>query len=91
MKMNERISVSLNKIIDSCAHCGKCQEECMFLKELGVAPWEFAEDLIRGVQGEDPTPLYSCNLCGICEEICPEGINLGDLFLLLRQERMRRI
>lgn len=63
----------------------------MFLKEFGVVPWEFAESLIRGVQGEDPALLYSCNLCGICEEICPEGINLGDLFLLLRKERMKRI
>jgi Fe-S oxidoreductase len=89
--MNTQISTFLNKILDSCTQCGKCQEECLFLKEFEVAPWKFAESLIRGEQEEDPALLYSCNLCGICEEICPESINLGNLFLLLRQERMESI
>ena len=51
--MNRQISTFLNKILDSCTQCGKCQEECLFLKEFDVAPWKFAESLIRTEQEEE--------------------------------------
>jgi len=30
--------------------------------------------------------LYSCNICGLCEELCPVGINIGELILDLRRD-----
>ena len=30
--------------------------------------------------------VYQCTLCGLCQEVCPSGIMLRDLWLSLRQD-----
>ena len=39
------------------------------------------EDYFR----ENPKIPYSCNLCELCEKVCPQGINVGQICLTLRQ------
>ena len=76
----------LEEVSQACIQCGKCQDECVFLKEFNIDPKTFAENLLKQGHIEDPALIYSCNLCGICGEICPAEIDLKRIFLLLREE-----
>ena len=35
------------------------------------------------------TSVFRCSLCGDCEEVCPAGLPLKDLWLALREELSR--
>lgn len=89
-KTDNQLINFVDEVFHSCTQCGKCKEECVFLKEFNVDPKTFAEDLHKQGYRGDPTLLYSCNLCGTCEEICPAAIDLKRLFILLREERIKK-
>lgn len=74
------------KIIENCTECGLCVEECEFLKQNCDTPKELAERFEQGYFREKPIIPYSCNLCDLCKEVCPLDLNLGDMFLEIRQE-----
>lgn len=47
--------------------------------------------LFAGASGEETLKIYSetvyrCTLCGRCQEVCPSGISLKDIWLSLRQD-----
>ncbi len=88
--MNKQLSTLLEKILHACTQCGKCKEECLFLKEFDLEPKELAEKLFKEERLDDVSLVYSCNLCGICKEVCPEDIDLSILFLLLREEKIKK-
>lgn len=73
-------------VLQRCTNCLRCHEACIFLREYGVEPRAMVERLVAGRELDDRSLIYSCNLCGACQEICPEGIDLSRMFLLLREE-----
>lgn len=90
-KTGQHFSLVAEEISRTCTKCGLCKEECLFLKTFQIEPKEFAESLTeKSADNLDLSLIFACNLCGTCEEVCPEGISLKDLFLLLRQERLKK-
>ena len=76
----------LENIIEKCTECGLCVEECEFLKQLCQFPTELAQKFKLGYFREKPDIPYSCNLCDLCQKVCPEGLNIGNMCLELRQQ-----
>lgn len=66
----------LNKLTESCIHCGRCTETCAFLKKYGL-------DLQRF--GEHPELAYHCFLCSSCSRVCPRKIDGREVALQLRR------
>lgn len=55
-----------------------------FLDVLGREP-QLAPEALKSYG----TSVFRCTLCGDCEEVCPAGLPLKDLWLSLREELAR--
>lgn len=67
-------------------HCSLCVDECEFLSEWCRTPKDIARRVIENADApETLRMIYSCNLCGLCGEICPEGLDTGELLRLARK------
>lgn len=65
--------------IESCIACGICLEDCEFLSSVCDGGEEIPEKFRVESLKEDPVIPYSCNLCDLCQEVCPEDLNIGDI------------
>ncbi|XPV76558.1 MAG: (Fe-S)-binding protein [Desulfovibrio sp.] len=72
----------INTISTKCTACGKCVSGCNFLKEHGN-PAQIAASFRTGKML--PETPFECSLCGLCDNICPEKLDLHSFFHLLRQ------
>lgn len=69
--------------------CDACYRACDLMHYFRKFPKRIAEEIHLSVypgtldgNGTLATRLMStCNQCGLCREVCPEGIDTGDLFL----------
>ncbi len=78
------------KILEKCTECGLCTENCEFLSKYSSdTPRELAMKFAAGYSREKPLIPYSCNMCGLCQEICPEELNIGKMCLDLREELVK--
>ena len=65
--------------------CRTCVKNCSYLDEYCHTP----KDLARGFESLDDggrVVPYSCNLCGLCGEVCPEELDVARLCLETREE-----
>ncbi|MBI5843813.1 MAG: (Fe-S)-binding protein [Deltaproteobacteria bacterium] len=60
-----------------CNRCGKCVTACGFLAENGPPG-----SIVAGPDAADMA--FSCMVCGLCTELCPEGLDPASVFLALR-------
>ncbi len=73
------------KIVKQCTDCGACVKRCLFLSHYCDSPKELAKRFTRNPLENIDIP-YTCSLCGLCEKVCPENLNPGDMFLEIRQK-----
>jgi len=66
-----------------------CVESCQFLKNNCKTPGELAERLRKGQFRDDPIVPYSCNLCNLCQKVCIRGLDIGKMFLEVRQQMVQ--
>ncbi len=68
--------------------CSQCVENCTFLKHYvrGFPPTarEMAQLLAERGAAEPVIP-YSCQVCGLCEAVCPQGLDVGAACLEVRE------
>ncbi|MBN2123595.1 MAG: (Fe-S)-binding protein [Deltaproteobacteria bacterium] len=77
------------RIADACVDCGICAEDCQFLADWSGTPRELAESFVKGETGNDPRIAYACSLCGLCQVLCPEDLNVGKMCLEFREDLVR--
>jgi len=74
----------------SCSGCGLCLLVCPVWRrehDIGLTPLARAKALQHGAAAADiAASIQSCTLCGACEPVCPEGINLVAMTLDLRRQ-----
>ncbi|HWQ18574.1 MAG TPA: (Fe-S)-binding protein [Methanotrichaceae archaeon] len=75
-----------DKILERCIECGLCVKECDFLQRHCESPRDLAESFKAGKHRTSPEIPYSCNLCGLCEVRCPEGLNVGKMCFEARHQ-----
>ncbi|MFC1869746.1 FAD-dependent oxidoreductase [Chloroflexota bacterium] len=66
--------------------CKLCVKDCEFLQLYCQTPKELAEKFNAGYFREKPVIPYSCNLCELCKEVCPEDLCSGDMCLEIREK-----
>ena len=78
---------------DGC-DCDICFRNCIFMQEFNKYPEKIISDAYETV---NPTSylvkslvatrmLSSCSDCGLCRQLCPEGIDIGSMLMASRQE-----
>jgi glutamate synthase (NADPH) small chain len=70
--------------------CMECVKVCEYLKHYGRYPKKYVQEIYNNlsiVKGERKanTFINSCSLCGLCGEVCPNDLNMGDLNRQARQ------
>ena len=66
-------------------HCGICVKECRFLQLHGT-PGEISNSYLKTAHSSGIHEAYSCNLCGLCESVCPLGLECSQAFLEMRRK-----
>lgn len=71
--------------VQSCSRCGICIDTCQVMNSLGLNKIQSVYFLrsIRENTVNDEN-LFTCMLCGRCENACPVGIRLSDLRITQR-------
>jgi NADPH-dependent glutamate synthase beta subunit-like oxidoreductase len=70
-------------------HCDACVRECDFLAEHCRSPRELARRVADDLEGAR-SMVYSCALCSLCAEVCPERLDIGTMLLEARRELVNR-
>lgn len=71
------------ELVEKCTDCGACVKNCLFLRENCESPKEIAEETLKNPFGNIER-TYSCNMCALCEKVCPEKLSPAGMF---REER----
>ena len=78
----------IKKISNECIRCNKCLDECGFIRKHGKP-----KDIADKCNAQDSVNLeiaFECSLCGLCEAVCPAGINPVSMFLEMRREAVKK-
>jgi Fe-S oxidoreductase len=71
--------------VSSCSRCGICVDACQINQSLGMNTIQSVY-FLRSIRENnvDDEKLFTCMLCGRCENVCPVGIQLSDLRITQR-------
>jgi len=70
--------------------CMECVKVCEYLAHFGGYPKKYLRQIynnlaiVKGTRQAN-TLINSCSLCGLCAEVCPEGLNMADVCREARQ------
>ncbi len=73
-------------------HCLHCVESCELLKQNHAYPKKYINDVYQSLNLVEKfsesickRQIYSCSLCGQCQTVCPESIDMGSVYLQARR------
>jgi len=76
------------EIRDACNGCSICKKECAFLSEYGNP------GTIAKLSQTDPDRwqaiAFECSLCGLCNAVCPKGLDPSGMFLDFRRQAVAK-
>lgn len=75
----------LAEMASRCTDCRACVRHCAFLQQHG-SPGIIATALLQ--TAADCQIAYACSLCGLCQAVCPEGLDPCALFLAMRRHQV---
>ncbi len=83
----------IDEIYEKCTEkqCKKCVSVhfCQFLKNYCETGGELAEKFKNGEFDKNPVVPYSCNLCGLCEKVCPQNLDIGQMCQEVREKMVQ--
>lgn len=75
--------------------CLECVKVCEFLAHYRSYPKRYVREvynnlsIVMGIHHANKM-INSCSLCGLCEEVCPNNLNMGQIIHEARKEMVRR-
>lgn len=71
--------------------CMECVKVCEYLRSYGRYPRKYLREIYNNlsiVKGERKSNQFinSCSLCGLCAEVCPEGLGMAPVIREARQD-----
>ena len=77
--------------------CLECVKSCVFLQRYGSYPKQYVRQISNSLilspgmgYRASKTMIDSCALCGLCAEVCPNGLDMGDVCLRARRELVEK-
>jgi NADPH-dependent glutamate synthase beta subunit-like oxidoreductase len=69
--------------------CRECVKACGYLERHFSSPLDLTATL-SNLHDENRFIPYACNLCGLCAQVCPEGLDIGAVILAARDQLVTR-
>lgn len=69
----------LDSLLQGCTRCGLCRDVCIVEKLGGHSITSF-------LCGDDDYSAWLCSSCWLCQEICPEGVDIHAIMMEKRHE-----
>ncbi len=75
--------------------CLECVKACEYLAHFKGYPRKYLRDInhnlkmVMGVHTANKM-INSCSLCGLCEEVCPNGLNMGEVCKISREVMVKK-
>jgi Fe-S oxidoreductase len=71
--------------------CMECVKACAYLAHYGAYPKRYVRDIYNNLSivlgnRKANQMIDSCALCGLCETLCPNGLNMGEVCLEARRD-----
>lgn len=79
--------ITVTDLSDGCIECNICVNECAFLSRYGT-PGKICT--FQQTEGLHDSSIFACNLCGLCNTVCPKKIDVTGAFLDIRRDLQRR-
>ncbi len=75
--------------------CLECIKACTYLNYFKSYPKKYVRQINHNLEmimgrHDANTLINSCFMCGLCQEVCPENFNMGELCLEARQEMVKK-
>lgn len=88
-------------LIKYCYQCSRCSDNCPitnvttdFYTTTGYNP---RANILKSLLGykdmifsEDPLAIWGCTVCDTCDEVCPQNIELTEIFTFLKNESTKQ-
>ncbi|CCO09200.1 pyridine nucleotide-disulfide oxidoreductase/dicluster-binding protein [Desulforamulus hydrothermalis] len=97
---NGRSFYSKHEAMQEAARCLQCQclecvKVCQYMIHFKGYPKKFIRQInhnLKMIKGRHEANILinSCSLCGLCQQVCPEGLNLGELCQEARAEMVKK-
>ena len=75
--------LTAQQIADNCINCNLCVKECKFLDTYST-PGEICKKYLSN--DLDANIFFKCNLCGLCDAVCPKKLHIPKTFLDIRKQ-----
>lgn len=70
-------------VLKRCTACYICVNECLFLMRARKTPREISEGILGDIDSTR-SYVFSCFLCKLCTSVCPQRIDVAQMFLEAR-------
>ncbi|MFX1322537.1 MAG: 4Fe-4S dicluster domain-containing protein [Promethearchaeota archaeon] len=88
-------------LIKYCYQCSRCADNCPvtkvtsdFYTTTGYNPRQNILNALLGYKeaifSEDPLIIWGCTVCDTCDEVCPQNIELTEIFTLLKNQSIEQ-
>ncbi|WP_049785042.1 VTT domain-containing protein [Desulfotalea psychrophila] len=77
----------IEDIANHCIECKICLKECLFLQEKGT-PGEICTAYLQ--EGKDGVDPFLCNMCGLCQAVCPCSLDMPAAVLAMREDVQKK-
>jgi Fe-S oxidoreductase len=88
MKKFKCLNNTLDKAVEiseKCTGCRLCMRECLMLNDYCTSPKGLFKDISEKKEVDALVP-YSCSMCGKCTMVCPKNLEIGDVFMEMRED-----
>ena len=85
--IQELTSMPGGELIEKCVACGVCTADCTLGPDLQYNARQIIQKLLIGAKERvlESEQLWFCKTCDLCEDTCQYGVNLADVFKLVRK------
>lgn len=92
---NQIIGSELGDTLAYCYQCATCSGACPVAQVTGgrYNPRRLILDSLLGLKEkifEDPFNIWGCTVCDTCDEVCPQKVELTEIFVILKNMSIER-
>jgi len=88
-------------LIKYCYQCSRCADNCPITKVTtdfyGTTGYNPRSNILNALLGykdaifmEDPLVIWGCTVCDTCDELCPQNIELTEIFTFLKNQSVEQ-